>query len=166
MDQENIVESVIEKKQFRSWKVISRGQFSATIEVDYKDKQQKAAILILSKKEAENRQFDFEKITNQYTLQAIQYEYICKLKTYLIYTETTENTFQDKVADKNFRKSPEAIPSVCNWIKEISLGLKQMHTKGYVHLNIHLSTIMITSDNRAKIGGFDYARNTSTQNDR
>lgn len=76
MDQENIVELVIEEKQFRSWKVISRGQSSATIEVDYKDKQQKAAILILSKQEAKNRQFDFEKIINPYTLQAIQYEYM------------------------------------------------------------------------------------------
>lgn len=163
MDQENIIDLVIEKKQFRSWKVISRGKFSATIEVDYKEKEKRKAMLILSKNESDKRRFDIEKIQNGYTIQVTEHEYMCKLRTYILYTECTEYTLQDKVADKVFRKSVGALDTVCNWIKDVSLGLKKIHNNGYVHLNIHPSIIMITSDNRAKISGLDFARHSSTQ---
>lgn len=166
MDDNNLMELVIEQKQFDSYKMISRGMFSATIELDCTDKENKRSVIVLLKKESENRKFHFENIQNPYTVQALEYEYICRLQTYLIYTETGEYTLKDKVADKVFRKSPGAIETVFNWIKEASLGLKQLHSKDYVHLNIKTSSIIIMSDNRAKIGCLDFVRHTSTENER
>lgn len=166
MDEVNIIDLVIDKKRFQSWKVISRGKFSASVDVDYEEKQKKKAVLILKKSEMESRKFDVEEIQNAYTIQAIEYEYLCKLQTYLIYTETTDCTLEDKVADKHFRKSQASIETICNWIKDVSLGLKKIHQNSYVHLNIHPRVIMITSDNRAKIGGLDFARHSSTQANR
>lgn len=166
MDQANIIDLVVEKKRFKSWKVISKGNFSATIEVDYQEKEKKKTMLILSKIESDKRRFEFENVQNGYTIQALEYEYMCKLQTYIIYTECTEYTLHDKIADKVFRKSSESIELVCNWIKEISLGLKKIHYNSYVHLNIHPKVILITADNKAKIGGFDFSRHSSTQTSR
>lgn len=149
MDQNNIIDSVIEKKQFQSYKVISRGKFAATIEVDYKEKQKKKSILILSKIEWDNRRFDIENIQNGFTVKAIKYEYMCKLQIYIIYTEMAEHTLKDKVADKGFPRSPGALEAVCKCIKEVSLGLKKIHGNSYLHLNIQPKTILITSDNIA-----------------
>lgn len=162
MDQRNVIDSVIEKKHFASYKVISRGRYSATLEVADKDKGEKAAVLVLTKKESESRRFDFDKIENPYTVKASKHESICRLQTYLIYTETGLCTLADKVNDKSFRKSPEAIEWLFNWIKEIAMGMKKLHSTGFVHLNLQPRCIMIDSDNRAKIGGFDSTRHAST----
>lgn len=166
MDERNAIDLVIEKKQFPFHKVISQGRFSATIEVSDKDERKKTAVLILTKKESERRGFDFDKIQNPYTVKAIQNEYICRLQTYLIYTETGVYTLEDKVNDKSFRKSPNAIECVLDWIKDISMGLKKLHTTGYAHFNLRAKCIAIDSNNRAKIGGFDFTRHISTQNKR
>lgn len=166
MDQDNIIDLVIQKKQYQSYKMISQGRFSASIEIDYQHKDKKTGLLIITKKEIECRKFDFDKLQNQYTIQALQYEYLTKLKTYIIQTTTGEFTLQDKIEDKDFRKSQDAIETVCNWLKDISMGLKKIHSNGHVHLNLHPTTIMITSDHRAKIGGFDFAINSTMQNHR
>lgn len=166
MDPKNLVDLVAEKKQFCSYKVISRGKFAATIEVDQKDQQKKSSVLIMTEKDLEIKGFDFEKMQNSYTVQATQYEYLTKLQTYLIYTETGACTLQAKMDDKIFRKSYGAIELLFLWIKQISLGLKQLHANSCVHLNISTKAIIITSDNRAKIGCFDFARNFSTAMER
>lgn len=88
---------------------------------------------------------------------------MCSLQTYLIYTDSEIYTMKNKVADKDFRKSPDAINSICSWISDVALGLKKFHSNGYVHLNIHSATIMITAANTAKIGGFNFTRHISTQ---
>lgn len=118
MDQENIIDLVIQKKQYQSYKMISRGRFSASIETDYQDKKKKTALLIMTKNDLESRKFDFDGIQNQYTIQALQYEYMTKLQAYIIHTTTGEHTLQDKIQDKVFRKSPDAIETVCNWIRD------------------------------------------------
>lgn len=165
-DQENVIDLVIEKKQFPFYKVISRGRFSATIEVTDKDKGKKSAVLIMTKKESESRLFDFDIIQNPYTVKALQHEYICRLQTYLTYTETGQYTLADKVNDKSFRKTAEAIERILDWIKEISLGIKKLHSDGYVHFNLKANCIIIDSNNRAKVGGFDFTRHNSAQNAR
>lgn len=159
----DLIDLVIEKKQFCSYKVISRGAFSATIEVDHKDKQKKTSVLVLAKNESEIRKFDFQKMQNCHTVQVFQYEYMCKLQTYLIHTEAGECSLQNKIDDKLFQKSTTAIESLFTWIKQLSLGLKQLHSNSYVHLNISTKTIIITADNRAKISCFDFARHVSAQ---
>lgn len=164
MDQNNLIDLITDKKRFRCYKVISRGRFSATIDLNYQDKEKKQSVLILRKEESDARKFDFEKMQNQYTVQASQYEYMCRLQTYLIYTEADGCTLKNRVSDKVFQKSPGAIESIFNWIKEVTLGLKKLHDSEYVHLNIQSSSIMITSANRAKIGVFNFARHTSTMN--
>lgn len=166
MDDQNIIDLVIEKKQFRSYKIVTGGRYSATVELDYQDKETKTSVLILTKDTVECRKFDFERIQNQYTVQALEFEYMCSLQTYLIHTDTGDYTLSDKVQDKAFCKSPNAVDSICNWIRDASLGLKKIHSEGFVHLNIHSKTIMITSNNRAKIGGFHFTRHSSTQNER
>lgn len=166
MDRQNIIDLVIEKKQFRSYKIITGGRYSATVELDYQDKESKRSVLILTKEAVECRKFDFERIQNQYTVQALEFEYMCSLQTYLIHTDTGDYTLSDKMQDKDFTKSPDAVDSVCNWIRDASLGLKKIHSEDFVHLNINSKAIMITSNNRAKIGCFDFARRSSTQNER
>lgn len=164
MDQNNLIDLIAEKKRFRCYKVISRGRFSATVDFDYQDKMKKQSVLTLMKEESDARKFDFEKIQNPYTVQAIQYEYMYGLQTHLIYLEIAECTLQNKVGDKDFQKSPLAIESIFNWIKEVTMGLKKLHHNDYVHLKVQSSCIMITSKNRAKIGVLDFARHTSTLN--
>lgn len=166
MYQSNIIDSIIEKKQFPSYKVISRGRFSATIEVKDKDKGKKTAVLVLTKEESESKRFDFDKIQNPYTVKALQHEYMCRLQAHLIYLEAGQCTLEDKVKDKSFRKSSHAIECILDWIKEISMGIIQLHAKGYVHFNLKSSCIIIDANNRAKIGGFEFTRHTSTQNER
>lgn len=162
MEEVNIIDLIIDKKQFRSYKFISRRKFASTIEIDYEDKQKKTSVLILTKKESEHRKFDYDAMQNPYIVKAIQFEYLCRFQCYLIHTEAGEYSFQDKVNDKDFRQSLDAIESIFNWIKQATMGLKKLHSDGFVHLNIRGSCIMIFSDNRAKLAGFDKARHSST----
>lgn len=166
MDEANVIDLIIDKKQFRSYKIISRGKFAATIDIDYEHKQKKSTVLILTKKEAEIRKFDFDVMENPYLVKSLQFEYLCKFQSYLIHTETGEYSLEDRVKDKLFRESPDAIESVFNWIKQGTMGLKKLHSDGFVHLNIRGSSIMIFSDNRAKLGVFDLARHSSTMDNR
>lgn len=154
------------KKQFRNYQLISRERFSATIDLDYQKKEKRTSVLILMKEESEARMFDFEKIENQYTVRAFQYEYNCRLQAYLVYTDADECTLQNKIGDKAFRKCPAAIEAIFNCIKAVTLGLKKLHSDNYVHLNLQASSIMITSENNAKIGVLDFARHSSTMNKR
>lgn len=166
MNQENLVDLVIDKKQFRNYKLISRGRYSATIDLDYQNKEKRTSVLILAKEESEARMFDFEKVENEYTVRAIEYEYNCRLQAYLVYTDAGECTLQNKLGDKAFRKCPGAIEAIFDWIKAVTLGLKKLHSDSYVHLNLQASSILITSENKAKIGVLNFARHSSTLNKR
>lgn len=166
MEKDDIIDLALKKKQLYPYKIVSRGKFSASIELDNKQKIKKKALLVITQKELECRKFDFEEIQNEYTIKATEYEYALLLRTYIIHTTTEEYSIQDKIQDKVFRKSSEAITTICNWMRDISLGLKKIHSSEYVHLNLHLTTILITQENRAKIAGFDYARHYTTQNKR
>lgn len=162
-DQNFFIDMVTQSKRFYSYKVISSGKFSATLEVDYQNKDQKRAVLIMLKREFEYKQFDWDKLKSPHVVQAIGHEYLPRLQTYVFYTETGGCTLEDKISDKQFRKSVTAIESILKWIKEASLGMKSIHSNSYVHLNICTKSIIITRENIAKIGCLDYCRSSSLE---
>lgn len=166
MDKSNIIDLVIERKKFKSYKVISRGQYSASVNVDYENKEKSKSILIITKKEIEKRKIDLQELQNQFTVKVLHQEYLCKLQTYIIYTDSGECTLKEKLEDKVFKKSPQAIESIVSWLRDAAHGFKKLHSKGYVHLNINSTTLMITSTGKLKIGGIDKARSCSTQEKR
>lgn len=166
MDEANIIDQIIDYEKYRSYKSISRGRFAATIEIDYKDKQEKKAVLIMTKKEAERRKIDFQNMENPFIVKALQFEYLSKFQSYIMHTEIGECSLQDKINDKIFQKSPDAIDSILNWIKQVTMGLKKLHSDGFVHLNLRASCIVIFPDNKAKLGGMDFARHSSTLNNK
>lgn len=159
-DQDFFIDFVTQAKRFYSYKVISSGKFSASIEVDYQNKDKKRAVLIMQKKELEYKEFDWDKLKSSHVVQAINHEYLPKLQTYVFYTESGESTLEEKISDKNFRKTMGAIESIFKWIKEASLGIKHLHKNSYVHLNICTRSIIITRENTAKVGCLDYCRSS------
>lgn len=163
MDQKNVIDEILEKKNFRSSKLISRGSFSATIQLQRKG--EKRSVLLITKNELQSRKFELDKLQSQHTVQVLNYGYLSQYQTYLICTGSGEK-LQDRVKDEDFRRSPVALHYLCQWITEVALGLTEIHAKGYNHLNISSTTVIIDKDKTAKIGGFDYARHSSTLNDR
>lgn len=166
MDRNYFIDFVAQAKHFDSYKVISRGNFSATIEVDYQNKEKKRAVLMMTKKELECKAFDWDKLNNFHIIQPVAHEYLPKLQTYVFYTETGESTLEDKIKDKHFRRSSGAMELILKWCKEACLGIKHIHSNNYVHLNICTKSIIVTSENVAKVGALDYCRSAFSKNKR
>lgn len=159
-DQNFFIDLVTQAKHFYSYKVISSGKFSATVEVDYQKTDKKHVVLMIKKKELEYREFHWEKLKSPHVVKAVHHEYLPKLQTYVFHIESGESTLEDKISDKNFRKSVGAIESIIKWIKESSLGIKHLQKNSYVHLNICTKSIIITHENTAKVGCLDYCRSS------
>lgn len=166
MDKNFFIDFVAQTKHFDSYKVISNGNFSATIEVDYQNKEKKRAVLMMRKKELEYKEFDWHKLNSFHIVQPVQHEYLPKLQTYVFYTEAGEATLEDKIKDKHFRRSSGAIELILKWCKEACLGIKHIHSNNYVHLNICAKSIIVTSGNVAKVGALDYCRRAFLENER
>ena len=117
---------------------------------------------------------DLEKVKNQIkTLSNINTEYIIKYVNYSIKNESF-NIVTEYYEDSNLRqlinifKNEKKLISqnlIYHIVKEICLGLKELHNNNIIHGNLNPDNIYITKDHKIKIGGFGIFKQLSNYSD-
>lgn len=158
------LDAIIEEKSFNVSKVIEYGYFGGSVIIKHNEVNPEIKVKILKTHYVGENEKEWRNFNHSNILPLLKMEYLQKSDSYLFYSPAEDTTLREKVEDNLFRKDPQALRRLINWLKDVADVTEYFHATGYTHLNIQEQNMVITKDEVLQISDFHYvsSRNSRT----
>lgn len=163
---EKFLESVIKEKAFDVIRVTQCGNFGASLVVKHNWAENECKVQILKKTLAGEKEIDCRKLNHRNLLPLLKFEYIKNADSYLLYWPVEEYTLHEKIQDRLFRRNPQALWKIINWLKEASDGLDYLHSSGYAHCDLQTKNLIINKNDVLQISQYHYLNSKNSRTNR